>query len=51
MHKDGVQSSARDEDEVERDPFGQQLRTSLEVRIKGTELSFYANGQFLTRIN
>jgi hypothetical protein len=23
----------------------------LEVRIRGTELSFYANGQFLTRVN
>ena len=49
MHKDGTQSSL-----VERTKSSAVLSgtspNKLEVRIKGTELSFYANGQFLTKI-
>ena len=50
MHKNGVQT-----------PVVQRTKSSairpgkapnqLEIRIKGTDISFYANGQFLTRIN
>jgi hypothetical protein len=49
-HKDGVQSSVvtRTKSSAIRSGSAPNL---LEVRIKGTELSFYANGQFLTRIN
>ena len=50
MHKDGTQSSL-----VPHTKSAQfvpaRVRNSLEVRIKGTELSFYVNGQFLTRLN
>lgn len=49
MHKDGNQSEL-----VPRTPSAAIRSGSsanvLEVRIKGSELSFYANGQFLTRI-
>lgn len=49
MHKDGNQSSL-----VTRTPSSAIKSGSspneLEVRIKGSELSFYANGQLLTRI-
>ena len=49
MHKDGEQSSL-----VSRTKSA-AIRTGsnpnqLEIRIKGNELSFYANGQYLTRI-
>jgi hypothetical protein len=50
MHKDGTQSSL-----VARTKSAAILpgtsANKLEIRIKGSELSFYANGQFLTRIN
>jgi len=49
MHKDGTQSSL-----VTRTPSSAikpgSSPNQLEVRIKGAELSFYANGQFLTKI-
>jgi hypothetical protein len=50
MHKDGTQS------EVVPRTNSSAIRSGsspnqLEVRIKGLELSFYANGQFLTKIN
>ena len=49
-HKDGVQSSAvtRTKSNALRSGSAPNL---LEVRIRGTDLSFYANGQFLTKIN
>jgi len=49
-HKDGAQSSVvtRTKSSAVRSGSAPNL---LEVRIRGTELSFYANGQFLTRIN
>jgi len=49
-HKDGVQSSVvtRTKTSALRSGSAPNL---LEVRIRGTELSFYANGQFLTKIN
>ena len=49
-HKDGVQSSVvtRTKSNALRSGSAPNL---LEVRIRGTELSFYANGQFLTKIN
>jgi hypothetical protein len=49
-HKDGVQSSmvTRTKSSALRSGSAPNL---LEVRIRGTELSFYANGQFLTKIN
>ena len=50
MHKDGTQSSL-----VARTKSAAILPgtspNNMEIRIKGSELSFYANGQFLTRIN
>lgn len=50
MHKDGNQSSL-----VSRTKSNAILPgaspNQLEIRIRGTALSFYANGQFLTRIN
>jgi hypothetical protein len=50
MHKDGTQSSlvARTKSAAIRPGTN---RNNLEVRIKGTELAFYINGQFLTRLN
>ena len=49
-HKDGVQSSmvTKTKSNALRSGSAPNL---LEVRIRGTELSFYANGQFLTKIN
>jgi hypothetical protein len=49
-HKDGVQSSVvtKTKSNALRSGSAPNL---LEVRIRGTELSFYANGQFLTKIN
>src|SRR5690242_37990 len=49
-HKDGVQSSmvTRTKSNALRSGSAPNL---LEVRIRATELSFYANGQFLTKIN
>jgi hypothetical protein len=49
MHKDGKQSSL-----VKKTP-SDAIRSGsapnqLEIRIKGTDLSFYANGKYLTRI-
>ncbi len=49
-HKDGVQSSVVTRTKSNAIRSGSAPNV-LEVRIKGTELSFYANGQFLTRIN
>ena len=50
MHKDGTQSSlvARTKSDAIRSG---SKRNDLEIRIKGTELAFYINGQFLTRLN
>jgi hypothetical protein len=50
MHKNGVQSAlvARTKSSAIRSGSSPN---QLEIRIKGSELSFYANGQFLTRIN
>jgi hypothetical protein len=49
-HKNGVQSTVvtRTKSSAVRSGSTPNL---LEVRIRGAELSFYANGQFLTRIN
>jgi hypothetical protein len=49
MHKDGVQTSVvtRTRSSAIRSGSNPNL---LEIRIKGNELSFYANGQYLTRI-
>ena len=49
-HKDGVQSSVvtKTKSSALRSGSAPNL---LEVRIRGAELSFYANGQFLTKIN
>jgi len=49
-HKDGVQSSVVTKTKSSAIRSGSTPNV-LEVRIKGTELAFYANGQFLTRIN
>ena len=49
MHKDGNQSAlvARTKSDAIRSGSNPN---DLEIRIKGNELSFYANGQYLTRI-
>lgn len=49
MHKDGEQSSLVSRTKSEAIRSGSNPN-QLEVRIKGNELSFYANGQYLTRI-
>ena len=49
MHKAGAQSSLVDRTESAAIKSG-SAPNKLEIRIKGNELSFYANGQFLTRI-
>jgi len=49
MHKDGNQSSIVTRTNSDAIKSGSSPN-QLEVRIKGSELSFYANGQFLTRI-
>lgn len=50
MHKDGTQSSlvARTKSAAIRSGSN---RNDLEIRIRGSELAFYINGQFLTRLN
>ena len=49
-HKEGKQSSlvTRTKSSAIRSGSAPNV---LEVRIRGSELSFYANGQFLTKIN
>lgn len=49
-HKNGVQSSVVTKTKSSAIRSG-SASNILEVRISGTELSFYANGQFLTRIS
>lgn len=49
-HKNGVQSSVVTKTKSSAIKSGSAPNV-LEVRIRGTELSFYANGQFLTKIN
>jgi hypothetical protein len=49
MHKDGVQSSLVQRTKSSAIRSGASPN-ELEVRIKGTEMSFYANGQFLTKV-
>ena len=49
MHKDGTQSSLVSRSKSDAILSGAQPNR-LEVRIKGTELSFYVNGKFLTRV-
>jgi hypothetical protein len=49
MHKDGNQSSLVDRTKSSAIKSGSTPNV-LEVRIRGNELSFYANGQYLTRI-
>ena len=49
MHKDGNQSSLVQRTKSEAIRSG-STPNQLEIRIQGAELSFYANGQFLTRI-
>ena len=49
MHKDGVQSSLVSRTKSSAIRSGTSPN-QFEVRIKGTELSFYINGQYLTRI-
>jgi hypothetical protein len=49
MHKDGNQSSLVDRTKSDAINSG-NTPNLLEIRIRGSELSFYANGQFLTRI-
>ena len=50
MHKDGVQSSVVQKTKSSAIRSGSSPNL-LEIRIRGNELTFYANGQFLTRIN
>ena len=49
MHKDGEQSSLVQKTKSDAIRSG-SAPNQLEIRIRGAELSFYANGQFLTRI-
>ena len=49
MHKDGNQSSLVNKTKSNAIKPGDHPNR-LEIRIKGTELSFYVNGQFLTRV-
>ncbi|HSE20970.1 MAG TPA: hypothetical protein VLB68_04910, partial [Pyrinomonadaceae bacterium] len=49
MHKDGNQASLVSKTNSTAIRSGSNPN-QLEVRIKGTELAFYINGQFLTRI-
>ena len=49
-HKNGAQSSVVTKTESSAIRSG-SAPNLLEVRIRGAELSFYANGQFLTKIN
>lgn len=50
MHKNGEQSSLVDRTQSDSIKTG-SASNKLEIRIRDTELSFYVNGQFLTRIN
>ena len=50
MHKDGNQSSLVSRTRSNAIRPGKDPN-QLEIRIKGTDLFFYANGQYLTRIN
>lgn len=49
MHKDGTQSSLVSRTKSSAIRSG-TAPNQLEIRVKGSELSFYANGQFLTSI-
>src|SRR5215216_1870215 len=49
MHKDGNQSSRVEKTESDAIRSGNAPNV-LEIRIRGTELSFYVNGKFLTRL-
>jgi len=49
MHKDGVESSLVEKTKSSAIHSG-STPNQLEIRIRGTELSFYANGQFLTKV-
>ena len=49
MHKEGNQSSVVQKTKSDAIRSG-SAPNQLEIRIRGTELSFYANGEFLTRI-
>jgi len=49
MHKEGTQSSLVSRTKSDAVLSGSRPN-QLEIRIKGSELSFYANGQFLTKI-
>jgi len=49
MHKDGVQTSLVNKTTSTAIRPGTNPN-QLEIRIKGSELSFYANGQYLTKI-
>jgi hypothetical protein len=48
-HKNGTQTSLVDATKSDAIKSG-NAPNNLEIRIRGSELSFYANGQFLTRI-
>src|SRR5215213_1128026 len=50
MHKDGNQSSLVSKTKSKAIRSG-SAPNQLEIRIKGTDLFFYANGQYLTRVN
>jgi len=50
MHKDGNQSSLVSKTKSKAIRSG-GAPNQLEIRIKGTDLFFYANGQYLTRVN
>jgi len=50
MHKDGNQSSLVPKTRSDAIKSG-SARNELEIRIKGSDLLFYANGKYLTRIN
>lgn len=49
MHKDGNQSSLVDKTKSDAIRSGSSPN-QLEIRVRGNELSFYANGRYLTRI-
>ena len=50
MHKDGNQSSLVSRTKSSAIHSG-SVPNQLEIRIKGSDLFFYANGQYLTRVN
>lgn len=50
MHKNGTQAPLVNRTQSDAILPGSKPN-KLEIRIKGSELSFYANGQFLTRLN